>query len=350
MEALKQHTPRSILLIRLDGIGDVVISLATIKAFHELYPQAILSVLVYGHSKPLVEHLPGVKQVLVFDKRHWGSVVQLVVQLWRERRDWSVHLTHTNCWTPGFLAVLGGKIKISFDKPNGEAFFDVMVQAPDVHTFKKQEALARAFGYGRPFNIPAIPLTGVDKQIINVLLRRGYLDGRRRFLVGLYLGNGRQEVGKRWSLTKHVALAERLMEAFSCQIVALWGPDERNLLPPFDDAVKHLVPRPWVHPPTTLTEMAALLACLDVVVAPTTGPMHVAEAMGTSLVALCRYSVYFGWRPLGERHRALQAPGDDLEAIEVDAVFVKVKELLEGTEPNVNQRGPFESSIDRRLE
>jgi ADP-heptose:LPS heptosyltransferase len=36
----------------------------TIKAFHKLYPQAALSVLIYKHSKPLVEHLPGVNESL----------------------------------------------------------------------------------------------------------------------------------------------------------------------------------------------------------------------------------------------------------------------------------------------
>jgi len=252
VEDLKKNPPRSILLIRLDGIGDVVISLATIKAFHELYPQAKLSVLIYKHSAPLVEYLPAVKRVFVFDKQHWGRVLCLVGQLWHDRCDWSVHLTHTNCWTPGFLAVLGGKIPISFQKPHGEVFFDVMIPALAVHTCKKQEALARAFGYEGPFCIPPIPVTDVDKLIIDLLPTRSHSLGQRRFLVGLYLGNGLQEVGRRWSLEKYAALARRLVQTFACQIVVLWGPDEHSLVPLFEEAVKELSPTPWAHPPTTI--------------------------------------------------------------------------------------------------
>jgi len=328
VENLKNDPPRSILLIRLDGIGDVVLSLGTIQAFHELYPQAELSVLVYKHSKPLVEHLAGVKRVLLFDKKHWGRVLRLVGQLWHDRCDWSVHLTHTNCWTPGFLAVLGGKIPISFDKPQGEVFFDVLIPAPEVHTFKKQEALARAFGYEGSFGIPPIPLTEVDKRIIHLLPTGGHPSGQRRFLVGLYLGNGLRAVGKRWSLEKHAILARRLIQAWDCQVVCLWGPDEHPLVPLFAEAVKDLSPPPWVHPPTTLREMAALLGCLDVVVATTTGPLHMAEAMGTPVVALCRHNVYWGWHPLDARHRVVQAPGENIEVIEVEAVLLKVNEIL----------------------
>src|SRR5882672_3987469 len=159
VETLKRTPPRTLLLIRLDGLGDVVLSLGTIKAFHTLYPQAEISVLVYPHSAPLVERLPEVNHVLLFEKRRWGRVLRLVRQLWRHRCDWSVHLTHTTCWTPGFFAVLGGVIPISFDKPHGAIFFDVMIPAPEAHTFQKQETLVRAFGYEGPFGIPRIPLT-----------------------------------------------------------------------------------------------------------------------------------------------------------------------------------------------
>ena len=73
VDTLKQAPPRSILLIRLDGLGDVVLSLGTINAFQALYPQAEISVLVYPHSAPLVEHLPGVKRVFLFGEGALGT-------------------------------------------------------------------------------------------------------------------------------------------------------------------------------------------------------------------------------------------------------------------------------------
>src|SRR6266404_2772266 len=117
VDTLKQAPPRSILLIRLDGLGDVVLSLGTITAFHALYPQAEISVLVYKHSDPLLEHLPGVKRVFVLEKEH------------------------------------------------GDIFFDVMIPAPEAHTFKKQETLVRALGYDGPFDLPSLPLTEDETKI-----------------------------------------------------------------------------------------------------------------------------------------------------------------------------------------
>jgi ADP-heptose:LPS heptosyltransferase len=53
---------------------------------------------------------------------------------------------------------------------------------------------------------------------------------------------GIKEVGRRWSLEKYAALARRLVQTFACQIVVLWGPDERSLVPLFEEAVKELSP------------------------------------------------------------------------------------------------------------
>src|SRR6476646_6667327 len=118
VDLIRRTPPRSILFIRLDGIGDVVYSLATLQAFHDLYPQAELSVLIYKQSEALIELLPGVKRIFVFERTHWIGAVHVAWQLWRNRCEWSVHLTHTNCLTPSLLAVLGGKIPISFHKPD----------------------------------------------------------------------------------------------------------------------------------------------------------------------------------------------------------------------------------------
>ena len=161
VDTLKHAPPRSLLLIRLDGLGDVVLSLGTIHAFQALYPQAEISVLVYPHSAPLVEHLPGVKRVFLLEKRRWGRVLPLVRQLWRNRCEWAVHLTHTTGWTPGFFAVLGGKVPISFHKPHGDLFFDVDSGA-EAHTFKQR----RFRGWERDFGIPRIPLTRMKKYCL----------------------------------------------------------------------------------------------------------------------------------------------------------------------------------------
>ena len=204
-----------------------------------------------------------------------------------------------------------------------------MIPAPEAHTFKKQETLVRAFGYEGPFGIPRILLTEDDKKITALLPPRDSRANQRCCRVGLFLGNGRNHIRRRWSLEKYAALARRVVHTLECQIIVLWGPDERSLAMEFQNMTKGLTPQPWCNPPTTVREMAALLECVDVLVATTTGPLHLAEAMGTPVVALCRQQAYQGWRPLAASHRIVQALGENIDVIEVETVFESVKEILD---------------------
>lgn len=72
-------------------------------------------------------------------------------------------------------------------------------------------------------------------------------------------------------------------------------------------------------PPADLPRLLARLAACDAVVAPSTGPAHLAAALGVPTVCLMGKRASHGpdrWRPLGPRVAALQYPGpeDDLGA------------------------------------
>ena len=69
--------------------------------------------------------------------------------------------------------------------------------------------------------------------------------------------------------------------------------------------------------------------------------MHMAEAMGTPVVALCRHSAYLGWHPLDARHRVLLAPGENIEVLEVETVLLKVNEIL------ASRKRPVVSTVEK---
>jgi ADP-heptose:LPS heptosyltransferase len=58
----------------------------------------------------------------------------------------------------------------------------------------------------------------------------------------------------------------------------------------------------------TTSQLAALFSQYDRVLCHDSGPMHVAAAMGTPVVALFGSQSVQTWRPIGDHHRILQAP------------------------------------------
>src|SRR5215471_2986067 len=59
--------PRRILVLRLDLIGDLVLSLTVVRALKRTYPQAEIDLLAIPSSAPVVLHDPNLAQVIPYD-------------------------------------------------------------------------------------------------------------------------------------------------------------------------------------------------------------------------------------------------------------------------------------------
>jgi ADP-heptose:LPS heptosyltransferase len=116
-------------------------------------------------------------------------------------------------------------------------------------------------------------------------------------------------------------------------------PDERSLVEPIVKESRGIIT--LLTEPPDFERYKGLLRCLDVMVTPNTGPMHIAAAVGTPLVAL-----FSGWAPEEcgpyvphERFRVLRAEDHPdarrgLSAIPPDAVAEAVLDLLPSGRPN----------------
>ncbi len=109
-----------------------------------------------------------------------------------------------------------------------------------------------------------------------------------------------------WPAERFAAVCDRLQDELGAQVVLTTGPGEENLVADIRHHAKsHLVALP---PLASVGALAALVAQCDVFLCHDSGPMHVAAAVGTPVVALFGSQNATLWRPLGERHTVLQTP------------------------------------------
>src|SRR5262249_19112540 len=83
--------PDRILLVRLSHLGDVVHALGVFHALHAAYPRAEIGWAIQPAFAGLLEGLPGLARVLVFERRG-GLAAWLALrrELARFRPDWTV--------------------------------------------------------------------------------------------------------------------------------------------------------------------------------------------------------------------------------------------------------------------
>ena len=334
------HAP-SIALIKLSSLGDVVHALPIAATLRARVPDARVTWIVESREAAVLRDHPALDQLVPIDTRRWrrarglGDVVDVVRAVARARRGlrqarFDVALDLQGLIKSGLItAATRAPLRIGFvarrcREPLGALFTNRRVQPPAAarHVVDQYLALLGPLGVTDPvreFRLPVEPAS--ESRADDFLAAHGLKPGRR--LVVLNPGSRRPD--KRWPEERFRALAERLTEDAAADVLVMWGPGEEaagRLIAPGGRA------RAVLGPPTNLYDLLAFLRRASVLVAADTGPLHLAAALGTPCVGLYGPTSAVRNGPYGTGHRSLQAPGGRVVAIEVEAVFHAVTDLL----------------------
>ncbi|WP_298272586.1 glycosyltransferase family 9 protein [Geobacter sp.] len=325
-----------ILLIKPGAIGDLLQLSPVIRALKERMPQARISLLVgSAASVDLFRYNPLVDEILIFDKRgvhrSWRAFARLWGELRQRRFDLVVNFQRSNlkAWLLA-TAALPCRVLVYHRAKNR------IVHAVENHL----ETVAELGIDPRAADHRLELHTGeADERWADELIERESLTGRQ--LVALNLGASHPV--NRWPVEHFAALAGRLNRELSSAVLLVGGGQDRELA----DAVAARVAAPVIDlvGRTSLLQLGAVLRRSAVLVSGDTGPMHVATAVGTRVIALFGAADPARTGPVGEGHLVLCARGvgcvpcrsrkctntrylQCMEEITVDQVFDAVSHML----------------------
>src|SRR5439155_15884526 len=124
----------------------------------------------------------------------------------------------------------------------------------------------------------------------------------RRFAA---LNPGSRKPDHRWPVERFAAVARALRQRGVPSLVT-WGPGEEPLARAL---VEQSAGASTLAPPSDVAQLAALFRRAALVIANDTGPMHLAAACGTPVLALLNAPEGMRWAHPGPRFLALVAPG-----------------------------------------
>ena len=300
---------RRILIIKPSSMGDVVHALPTLSALRRAFPSASITWLVKRQWAGLLERAEELDRVWPVAPGFGGWLSQ-VPRLREANFDLVVDLQ--GLFRSGAIAWLTGcPVRIGFaNAREGSPFFytqRVPVPAPDLHAVDRYLLVAAALGadLGTPLK---------DRNHANFRLRVGLPD---RDEVAFLLSRHGVSAGipwiamnvsarwptKRWPPEFFAAAADRIQEEKLGTVVLIGGPDERAA----SQAVRGLM-RTVPADLTGETQpglLPALLESASVLLTNDSGPMHVAAAVGTPVVAIFGPTSPARTGPYGKGHRVL---------------------------------------------
>jgi heptosyltransferase I len=344
--------PRSILLIKLSAIGDVVHTLPLLEVLRKSFPTARIDWLVEEEARPIIEGHKDVDHVIVSHRKSWQKKLFSPGQglaVLREIKGF-VQTTRTHhydlvidlhgLFKSGILTGLArGRRKIGFTGgKEGSLLFLTDRPYPfdyNRHALDRYLQAAQYLGCNTNSWKGNIPLRQGDKGRIDRLLTEHF--GPSETFVAI--NPMARWITKLWDEDRFTSLAERLQEAFSCKVLFTGSPADRPLI---DRMIQHLTSPPLnLAGCTTLRELAYLYTRCRLIISTDTGPMHIAAAMGVPVVALFGPTAPWRTGPYGKGHTVIQERLECspcfkkscphrtcMKSITVDKVFEAVKQHL----------------------
>ncbi len=296
---------RSMVIFRLDQLGDLVLTTPLFRELKRLYPGARCTVVVRPQYKALLTTNRNVDEILPLGevKAEWLPsrarwLVSVLWFYWTELRHRQFDLAISPRWdVDESLATMlcaltnaGKRVGHSSQVPMAkrrinrgfDAAFDVMVPpGPLQHEVDRNLAIAEALGAKIRSRRPEIVLTESDRRFADELLKNH--DGRRT-LVGL--GIGGRAAGRKWPLERYAECISLLNEQRPVQPVIVCSDDEDAEASAL--SVKLAVP-PYILSGVPLRTVCAVLERCDLFLGNDTGTAHLAAAMNCPTVVVSRH-------------------------------------------------------------
>jgi heptosyltransferase-1 len=284
-----------ILVVRLSSIGDIVHALPAVAALGQALPDAGIDWVVESRYAELLEDNPFIKRVIALDtlgwRRRWYSfgawraAVRSLEEIRSLRPD--VAIDFQGLIKSAAVARLSGAAKrIGFggrwlrEAMAGQLYTEQASAADSRHVVEENLALVERLGV-RPvdrerWRFPLPHSAAAEDRVINRLAALG----AREFVV---INPGGGWTSKRWAPAQYAALVRELGGRLEYDVLVTGSPAEESMI---GAILKESHPARSFYFPSTLMEFIVLMRRARLFVGGDTGPLHLAAAAGTPIVAI----------------------------------------------------------------
>jgi len=320
----------SVLLLRYDRLGDMVISTGLFRLLKERYPGLRIHVLASPSNAGIIRHDPNVHMVHIFDKTRPRGFPRLLSTLRRERFYAAVNLVFYPSLTGAVLAGLSAPLRVRVATEKSlDAFYSVNCRRTIWGAAKRTmlEETADVFrllgGSLEGKDISPVIFPGDEAT---VLARKTIRSASPR--IGLNLAAG--DPAREWRLDNWAETIRMILERFPLASVHIFTPPGDSRGNALSDACRNpgsVLPVPQT---SDILQVAAFLSRMDLLVTPDTAMVHIADALGVSLVPMyISHEKSVLWKPVRALTRCLVSESGRLDSIPPSEVAACVSCVLE---------------------
>ena len=273
---------KSICILRLSAIGDVTHVIPVVLSLQEQLPNVKITWIIGKVEAKLIGDLPGV-EFIIFDKKAGRKAyMDLRKKLKGRKFDALLHM-QVALRANLAAAVVPARIRVGYDRDRSKDLHSLFVNrriapAPQQHVRDCLASFLEPLGLKAASPQWTIPLSESDREFA-----RAHLAADRRNLI---ISPCASHTLRNWPAERYARLADHAIRKHGMKVLLVGSPAPfemdycRAIEASMEETAHNICGK------DTLKQLTALLQGADLVVAPDTGPAHIASAMGTDVLGL----------------------------------------------------------------
>ena len=269
-------------IFRLSALGDVTHALTVARRLQDKRPDIQITWIIGRLEQRLLQDVDGV-EFIVFNKADGTGAYRELRRALRGRRfDVLLHMQVALRANLASTLVRADR-RIGYDHDRSRDMHGLFVDER-IAAGNQQHVLEAMQSFLEPLGIaPAEPRWDIPLSSGDCAYADEHVDANRRTLC---ISPVSSQVLRNWHIGGYAAVADHAAREHNMQIILAGGPNdfERN----FNQSIESKMQTAALNltGKDTLKQLAALLGRCDLLLAPDTGPMHIANAMGTDVLGL----------------------------------------------------------------
>ncbi|KAF0182397.1 MAG: glycosyl transferase family protein [Nitrospirae bacterium] len=319
---------KSILIIRMNRIGDMIYTLPVIRTLKKEFPFAKITVLAEPANAEVASTEAAVDEVLVYRKGRGlfhNRYSRIALLLGARRFDLAVSVKGGfSSFFALIAAISGARYRIGYRSSSGHILDKLYNLPADPIDFSRTHQLDACLHLLSPLGIGE-HIRDISLRIPNTFLEKASaffckkgIEHRDNVIIMNISSN---RAASAWSPERFVALGRALSEESGCFSIVCSSPDEAQQA---RDVSGRIGENSYYYQTESPLAFAAAASLCSVLVSGDGGASHLAAAVGTPVVALFGKTSPGIWRPHGEMNIVLQAEQGGVEAIPVKNVLAAI--------------------------
>lgn len=300
---------RKILIVQTAFIGDVILTIPLARAIFNKVPAAEIHFLTIPSSRELIETLPYIQQLWIFDKRgdHSGifQLFKFARKLKAENFDAAL-IPHRSIRSAMLIYLSGISNRIGFDRSSGSILFSKKIPYSfELHEIERNLNLLKAIELFPDFiPLPEIRSTDEDQGAVSAWLQKNNLGTDQTFIC---MAPGSIWPTKRWPAEYWGKLIDKFMEK-KVPTVLIGSQEDENLAPEIQKYAGSNTINAMGQ--FSIRKSAEIIRRASLLISNDSAPTHMGVAVKTPVLTLFGSTVpKFGFYPYGEKNRVAEVAG-----------------------------------------